>query len=233
LKDDIIISTVLRKVIMQNRSIVIVLLAALVFCASGAAYQPSPSDIAHPKGLPALGKWMIAPSNKPANWLGLKFQGKEMREPINVIIIDSRSKTSEEAMDRLSEYCSEAGFKARKGHSSGYFGYIEGSLYPQIPRKNRLAFSNKPPEFQNDHGRIFGPYKSGGKFYFTAAFSREKLTRHGHEYVSFVKAREEFTSQMSVKTDLKVIDNVFMDNKISSEALTTGDHDGYAIVLRN
>ncbi len=218
---------------MRKRSIVIIFLAALAFYAAGAAYQPASSDLAHPKGLPVIGKWMITPSNKPANWLGLKFHGKEIKEPINVVIIDSRSKTSEEAIGRISKYCAEAGFKPRRGHSSGYSGYIGTSLYPQIPRKNRYAFSDRPPEFKNDHGRIFGPYKSEGKFYFTGAFSREKLDRRGHDYVSFVKAREEFAARITSKTELKMTRKVFLDNMITSETLTTGDHDGSAIVLQN
>jgi len=222
---------------MLKRTIAIIFLAVLAFYASGAAYRPSSSDLARPDELPVIGKWMIAPSNKPANWLGIKFEGKEMREPINIVIVDSISRTPGQAIARIFRYCAKAGYRDRRGHSSGYSGYIGGSLYAQIPRKRGHAFSNRPYEMGNDHGRIFGPYKSGSMFYFTGAFSREVLGRMGrgitHKYGSFRFARNEFADQVTRKTELQISSYVFLDNKISSGALTTGDHDGYAIVLQN
>lgn len=222
---------------MQKRPIIIVFLAVLAFYASGAAYKPSSSDLARPNDLPVIGKWMIAPSGRPANWLGIKFQGKEMREPINIVIVDSISKTPEDSIARIYRYCAKAGYRDRRGHSWGYSGYIGGALYAQLPRTKGHAFSNRPYEVGNDHGRIFGPYMSGGKFYFIASFSREVLGTVGrgitHKYGSFRLARNEFADLVSRKTALKISSYVFLDNKISSGALTTGDHDGYSIVLQN
>lgn len=221
----------------QNRTIHFLLISAFALCLTGAAYNPSSSDLIHPKGLPVIGKWMISSSNAPANWLGIKFQGKEMREPINLVIIDSSSKTSAEAIARISQYCDTAGYKNRKGHSSGYSAYIGRSLYSQIPSEKDHAFSNRPYELDNDHGRIFGPYKVGGKFYFVGSFSREVVGRVGlkmiHKYGSFRQAREDFADQVTRKTELIITQYIFLDNRISSGTLTTGDHDGFAIVLEN
>ncbi len=209
----------------------------MVFCASGAAYQPASSDLTHIKGFPVIGKWMIAPSGRPADWIGIKYKGKEMREPINIVIIDVKSKTAEDSIARISGYCEKAGYKDRKGHSSGYSGYIGGSVCSQLPRENDHAFSNGPYELSNNHGRMFGPYKSGGKFYFIGAFSREVVGRVGmgltHKYGSFMKAQKDFVKQAARKTELKVVTEIFLDNAFSGGMLTTGDHDGYAVVLGN
>ena len=180
---------------------------------------------------------MISPSGKPADWIGIKYKGKEMREPINIVIIDRKSKTAEEAVARISDYCDKAGYKDRKGHSSGYSGYIGGSLCSQVPREADHAFSNRPYELNNNHGRIFGPYKSGGKFYFIGSFSREVIGRVGfkltHKYGSFMKAQKDFVKQAARKTELKIVREIFLDNALSGGTLTTGDHDGYAVVLGN
>ena len=58
--------------------------------------------------MPVMGKWMMNSAGAPANWLGQKYKDKEMREPINLIIIDEVSSSSDEAITRLESACTSA-----------------------------------------------------------------------------------------------------------------------------
>ena len=183
----------------------------------------------------AIGKWMIAPDKLPARWLDTKYFGKSLREPINIIIIDERTSDPNEARKNLYLACQSAGFEARKGHSGGYSAFIAGKWYPQLPSEKDQAFSSAPYEFNNNHGRIFGPHISSGKSIFTAAFSREEidpLEKVKHVFNSFNRARDHFALEMDRQTCFKIkkfinLENVF----IADPNITTGDHDGIAVLL--
>jgi hypothetical protein len=157
-------------------------------------YVPSRNDISKIKGLPTIGKWMISPEDKPANWIGELYKGKTMKEPINVIIVDNKATSIIDAKGRLSKYMKAAGFKDRGGHSSGYKGYIAGRVFEQLPAEKDHAYSDGWYIFDNDHARLFGPYKDGKRYIFVGAFSREVVGFYGktltHKYGSFNKARE-------------------------------------------
>ena len=47
--------------------------------------------------LPSIGKWMEIQHGGFAHWLGLRYANKELREPINIVIIDSYSASRAEA----------------------------------------------------------------------------------------------------------------------------------------
>jgi len=54
---------------------------------------PDPStDVAQESvrapGLPDLGKWMLDHTGSAAHWFGEIYNGKKLREPINVVILD-------------------------------------------------------------------------------------------------------------------------------------------------
>ncbi len=183
----------------------------------------------------ALGKWMIAPDKLPARWLDVKYFGKSLREPINIIMVDERTSDLEEAKKNLYAACKSANFEARKGHSGGYSAYIAGRSYPQLPNEKDHAFSSAPYEFNNNHGRVFGPHALSGKTIFTAAFSREEidpLDKVKHGFNSFNRARDHFALEMDRQTCFKIkrfinLENVF----IADPKITTGDHDGMAVLL--
>ncbi len=180
-------------------------------------------------GLPVIGKWMFDSTEMPSSWLGKKLDGKSIMEPINIIIVDSVSKSDDEAKQNLISAFDKAGYKDRWGHSSGYKGLIGGSYYSQLPEKYFHAFSNHPLEFDNNHGRIFGPHSSNGVYYFTGALSRE--SGYFHNYISFTQARDEFAEAIDSKTLYKLIRKESLNNSIVSDSLTTGDHDGNAILI--
>jgi len=189
-------------------------------------------------GLPRIGKWMIAPDMKPACWLNQLYEGKGLREPINVIIVDRLSTSEAEAEAALLSACKAAGYPDRYGHSTGYKGEMDGRLFSQFPQRNERAFSNRWFILNNNHGRIFGPYFKGGRYYFIAAFSREIVDwlkiKEIHQFGSFSQARDDFSWNMDRKTSYKVKGFLDLDNAIVGDPkVGTGDHDGLAVILGN
>jgi hypothetical protein len=180
-------------------------------------------------GFPSIGKWMFDSTGTPSTWLGKKLEGKIIREAINIIIVDSVSKSVNEAKQNLIFAFDKAGYKNRWGHSSGYKGLIDSNYFSQLPEKYFHAFSTHPFEFDNNHGRIFGPYFKNGVYYFTGALSREKGI--SHDYISFTQARDNLAASLDSKTAYKLVRKINLNNTINSDSLTTGDHDGYGILI--
>ena len=193
-------------------------------------------DVATTEGLPAIGRWMLTAQSVPSDWLGEIYEGRNLREPINVIIVDQRASSADDAKARLLAAAARAGYPIRFGHSTGYQGFIGGQLYAQLPQGRDDAFSNDIFEVSNNHGRIFGPHQFGQGYLFAGAFSREEidpLRDPPHSYGSFNRARDDFTQRLDRSTDFKVSRFVDLGNAlIGDPKLTTGDHDGIAVVVR-
>jgi hypothetical protein len=193
-------------------------------------------NIAAPPGLPEIGKWMLTHRGTAADWLGQIYDGKNLREPINVIIVDEAATGVEDAKARLLVAAAQAGYPIRFGHSTGYQGYIGGRPYAQLPQGRDDAFSNDIFEVNNNHGRIFGPHLAGQAYVFTGAFSREEVDPFrspGHRYASFNRARDDFTQNLHHRTQYKVSGFVNLDSALVADPkVTTGDHDGIAVLLR-
>jgi hypothetical protein len=196
---------------------------------------PSPVDVARPEGLPEIGKWMIGPDGSIASWLGWKYRGKGLLEPINVIIFDGIAKTGDEAYARLEAAAAAVEFEMRIGHSTGYDGIIGGISFEQLPQGKGKAISDGPFELANNHGRIFGPFPWKAGWLFTAAFSRERVdvvTKVKHHFDSFNRARDAFAWALDGGGSYKVELFVPLNNAIIGSADTcTGDHDGLAVYL--
>ena len=188
-----------------------------------------------PEGL-QIGRWLLTGREVPANWLGQKFQGKMMREPINVILVDEVAATPDAAVQYLLESCEAIGYLSRPGHSSDYRGQIGNVIYPQLPQEENHAFSNAMYIFPNNHGRIFGPHFFFFRYYFAGALSRESINLFSevrHVYASFEKAKQDFAVRMKAGGRYSVVGAVAMENVfLPSESMTTGDHDGTAVLLR-
>jgi len=226
------------------RSACVVLVLAFVLSA-GAVFgaslveqkgpQGAPEEKSIIPGLPAIGSWMLTRDGLIADWLGAAHQGKRLLEPINVVIIDPYAASAQDAEARLLAACKKAGFPEREGHSSGYQGLIESEVFSQVPLKSEDCFSDAPFELSNDHGRIFGTFEREGSYYFTGAFSRERVDlviKVKHQFVSFNRARDVFAQRMSERSDYRIesflsLGNVFIDDPNR----TTGDHDGIAVLL--
>ncbi len=188
-----------------------------------------------PEGL-QIGRWHLTGREVPANWLGQKFQGKMMREPINVILVDEVAATPDAAVQYLLESCEAIGYLSRPGHSSDYRGQIGNVIYSQLPRQQNHAFSNAMYILPNNHGRIFGPHFFAGYYYFSGALSREAINLFaevGHVYASFEMAKQDFAARMQASGRYFVVGAIAMENVfLPSESMTTGDHDGTAVLLR-
>ncbi|WP_139198684.1 hypothetical protein [Devosia sp. YR412] len=196
----------------------------------------APPNVVTPEGLPTLGKWMLTSAGVPSDWLGEVYRGKNLREPINVIIVDDAATSAADAITRLIAASTSAGYPVRQGHSTGYQAAMDGGLHAQLPTGNDVAFSNGIYELDNNHGRIFGPVALGTSFVFIGAFSREDvdpLADPGHQYGSFNQARDDFTQKLDAATDFKVSQFVDMENAILDDPkLTTVEHDGMAVLVR-
>lgn len=195
-----------------------------------------PSDVAAPEGLPAIGKWMIDRDGTIAHWLGEVWDGKRLREPVNVILVDPVATSVDEARRRLLAAAITAGYPIRFGHSVGYRALIGGDLYHQLPGGRDDAFSNGIFELTNNHGRMFGPHQAGDVYITTGAFSREAVRPFRwpeHGYASFKQARDDFAHRLDGATGFKLTGVAVLDNAlIDDPGVSTGDHDGRAVVLR-
>jgi hypothetical protein len=179
---------------------------------------------------------MLTAQGVASDWLGEVYNGKNLREPINVIIVDEGAFSPDDAKSRLLAASARAGYPIRFGHSTGYQGQIGGQLYPQLPKGWDDALSNDVFEVNNNHGRIFGPHKMDQAYVFTGAFSREEVDPFrdpGHRYASFNRARDDFTQRLDLDTSYKVTGFVNLGNALVGDPkLTTGDHDGMAVLVR-
>jgi hypothetical protein len=200
-----------------------------------AASEPSPADVARPAGLPEIGEWLISADGRIASWLDWKYFGKELREPINVIILDAFAKSEEEAYAKLEAAAAAQEFEMRTGHSTGYDAIIGGRSFEQIPQGKGKAISDGPFELSNNHGRIFGPLPWKDGWVFTAAFSRESVdvvTKVKHHFSSFNRARDAFVWALDREGTYKVQAFVPLGNAIIGRPdIGTGDHDGLAVYL--
>ena len=191
--------------------------------------------VTHPQGLPQIGKWMLNAQGEPAHWLGELHRGKNLRETINIIVVDTLAPSAVEARKRLVQDLAAAGYLIREGHSTGYRGYIDGVVYEQTPEGKEQAFSNEPFETRNNHGRMFGPHPYRGGWLFIGAFSRERmdlLDKVKHRYVSFNQARDDLSQRLDSKTHYRIrafldLENALIDNP----TCTSGDHDRIAVLL--
>lgn len=198
---------------------------------------PRPTDVAH-TDYADVGVWMLQSNGQISNWGGKPYEGRTLLEPVNVIVIDPDSKNSVQSTIKLNAAMARAGFPAQPVHSTGFQGTIDGETYGQQPGGIVLAFSDNFFLLPNDHGRMFGPaLAAGGEGYvWTGAFSTETLDlgqgQLGHEYVSSTIARDELVRRLVLSGGATVVDVVPIGNAVDTATETTGDHDGYAVVLR-
>jgi hypothetical protein len=198
--------------------------------------RPTPTDTTT-TAYGATGKWLLARSGGLADWPNQQYPFKTLYQPINVIIVDPTSTTAEESAQKLNAALAAAGFPAQPVHSTGYRGLIDGVVYGQQPTGPEQAFSNANWLLTNDHGRVFGPApaSSGAGYVWTASFSRERpglfYVVPTHVYVLFNRARDGVRTALvrSGAIDLGLVD---MDNELTGRTITTGDHDGYAVVIK-
>jgi hypothetical protein len=204
---------------------------------STAAGVPSPGDVVQtPYG--EIGKWLLQSNGQISDFGGAPLGGKKLLEPINVIILDPTATTAAAATANLNADLSLAGFPAQLVHTTGFQGTIDGQTYGQQPTGILEAFSDNSFLLPDDHARAFGPApaEDGTGYVFTVAASRETLGLDGllptHTYVSFDYARDELANQLVSSGVGTVVGIVPLDNAYNSATETTGDNDGYAVVIQ-
>ncbi|BDX32285.1 hypothetical protein TUM20985_28320 [Mycobacterium antarcticum] len=197
---------------------------------------PSPGDVTHtPYG--DVGTWLLEPNGQISDYGGVPHEGKTVLEPINVIIIDPTATSAAQSTARLNAAMARAGFPAQPIHSVGFSGLIDGTTYGQQPAGFLQAFSDGFFLFPNDHGRVIGPAPAAADtgYVWTGAFSTEALNPANpftHQYVSYENARAELARRLVASGGATVLGIVPLGNAVNDGTFTTGDHDGYAIVLQ-
>ena len=201
-----------------------------------AAALPDPDDQAA-TGYGDIGKWMLERNGDIADYGGLPYDGKTVLEPVNVIFVDQTSRSALEATWRLSAAMRRAGFPPRFFHSTGFRGLIDDVRYRQRPGGLLLGYSDDFFLLPNNHGRIFGPdpVETSAGYVWSGAFSTEEFTfyqglpRHG--YVSSNEARDALAADFVASGRGSLGGMVSLDNIYDTDDFTTGDHDGYAVVI--
>ncbi|WP_232374803.1 hypothetical protein [Mycolicibacterium mengxianglii] len=210
---------------------------ALPVSTTGAGVPSAGDEVQTPYG--SIGKWMLQPSGQISQFGGQRVDGKQLLEPINVIIVDQTSSSPEEAIAKLNASMGQAGFPAQAIHSTGLQGYINGDTYGQQPAGFLQAYSNNFFLLPDDHARAFGPAVAvdGVGYVWTVSASREQIGLIGilptHVYLSYNAARDELTNQL-VLSGATLVGAVPLNNSIdgASATQTVGDHDGYALVVQ-
>lgn len=197
---------------------------------------PSPDDdVATQYG--DIGKWMLKVNNQIANWGGKRYAGKTLLESVNVIIVDPKSTSRTQAARGLNNAMLRSRFPAQPLHSFGFRGRIDDVTYGQKPKTPLLSYSNNFFLFRNDHGRFFGPdpMETDAGFVWSGAFSTEKVgftgLLPGHVYVSSNEARDALARQLVASGQATYGGLVPLENAYNTDTVTTGDHDGFAVVL--
>ena len=201
-----------------------------------AASLPDPDDQAATE-YGDIGKWMLERNGDIADYGGLPYDGKTVLEPVNVIFVDQTSRSALEATWRLSAAMRRAGFPPRFFHSTGFRGLIDDVRYRQRPGGLLLGYSDDFFLLPNNHGRIFGPdpVETSSGYVWSGAFSTEEFTfyqglpRHG--YVSSNEARDALAADFVASGRGSLGGMVSLDNIYDTDDFTTGDHDGYAVVI--
>ena len=203
---------------------------------STGAGVPSPGDVVDtPYG--DIGTWLLEPDGQISDFGGQRLGGKRLLEPINVIIVDPTSTTAKEATATLNADLSRAGFPAQPIHTPGFHGTIDGETYSQQPTGFLDAFSDNFFLLPDDHARAFGPdpVQTASGFVWTVAVSREQIGLNGllptHVYISYNEGRDELASRL-IDSGATLVGIVGLSNAYGGATATTGDHDGYAIVLQ-
>lgn len=184
-----------------------------------------------------IGKWMLEWTGNIADYGGLPYEGRTVLEPINVVIVDPTSKSALGAAWKLNAAMRRAGFPPRLFHSTGFRGLIDDRHYGQQPWGLLVGYSDDFFLVDNNHGRIFGPdpVETSSGYVWSGAFSTEEFGFFGglprHAYVSSNMARDALAADLIASGRARLGGTVSLANAYNTDTTTTGDHDGYAVVV--
>ncbi|BBY27670.1 hypothetical protein [Mycolicibacterium sediminis] len=184
-----------------------------------------------------IGKWMLQPNGQISNYGGLPSGGKTVLEPVNVIIVDPTSSSAAQSAAKLNTAMFWSGFPAQPIHSTGFQGRIDDVTYGQEPTGPLLGYSDAFFLLTNNHGRIFGPdpVETSTGYVWSGAFSTEAFVFYQflprHAYVSSTIARNALAMSLIASGRATYGGMVPLENAYTTADTTTGDHDGYAVVV--
>lgn len=180
---------------------------------------------------------MLQPNGQISNYGGLPSGGKTVLEPVNVIIVDPTSSSAAQSAAKLNTAMFWSGFPAQPIHSTGFQGRIDDVTYGQEPTGPLLGYSDAFFLLTNNHGRIFGPdpVETSTGYVWSGAFSTEAFVFYQflprHAYVSSTIARNALAMSLIASGRATYGGMVPLENAYTTADTTTGDHDGYAVVV--
>jgi hypothetical protein len=204
---------------------------------STGAGNPTPADEV-PTAYGDIGKWMLQSDGQISDFGGQRYGGRTLLEPVNVMIVDPTSTTAAEAADKLNAAMLRSDFPGQPFHSTGFSGTIDDVTYGQQPVGFLQSYSDNFFLLPNHHGRFFGPdpVQTSTGYVWSGAFSTETLGvvngLPAHTYVSSDMARTALAIRLITSGQATLVGMVALNNAYDTETITTGDHDGYAVVLQ-
>lgn len=192
-------------------------------------FADQPGDVF--KGLEQVGDpgvWVLRDRTR-ADVDGLKVEGRALREPINVVLIDLFAKTPQDALLRATAALDAAGLKPSDRYPHGYQAYLNGTFQPQVPAGQ--AFAKGVGSAREERLRLFGPWKTGDGYVFLAGIAAQNVTGQGRTFSDFMVTREATADALNNRTPFRKKGYVDLLSKVDTARETTADHDGCAVVL--
>ena len=174
------------------------------------------------------GLWVLRGRTR-ADVDGLKVEGRSLREPVNVVLIDLFAKTPQDALLRATAALDAVGLKPSDRYTHGYQAYLSGTFQPEVPAGQ--VFARGIGSAREERLRLFGPWKSGDGYVFLAGIAAQNVTGQGRTFSDFMVTREATADALSSRTAFKKKGYVDLLSKVDTARETTADHDGCAVVL--
>lgn len=174
------------------------------------------------------GLWVLRGRTR-ADVDGLRVQGRALREPVNVVLIDLFAKTPQDALLRATAALDAVGLKPSDRYTHGYQAYLNGTFQPEVPAGQ--AFARGVGSAREERLRLFGPWKSGDGYVFLAGIAAQNVTRQGRTFSDFMVTREATADALNSRTVFKKKGYVDLLSKVDTPRETTADHDGCAVIL--
>ncbi|WP_339095218.1 hypothetical protein WDJ50_11495 [Deinococcus sp. VB142] len=176
-----------------------------------------------------MGVWVLRQDRTRADVDGLKVQGRSLREPVNVVMVDLFAKSPQEALLRVTSALDRVGLNPADGYTHGYQAYLNGDFAPEVPAGQ--TFARGLGTAREERLRLFGPWKYGEGYVFLAGIAAQNVTGQGRSFSDFMVTREDLAEQLNTRTPFRKKGYVDLLSKVDTPRETTADHDGCAVVF--
>lgn len=177
-----------------------------------------------------LGLWMMGPARE-YTYAASQHLGRQVRQPVNVIMSDFAARTPEQAAERVAQALGKVGYAPVKNVASGYQVYAGGVWQAQAPAGQ--AFMKTNPWGGAEVLRLFGPVKvEDGYTYVGNVTAHSRFGQaDGPRFTNFMLARESLGQLLDAQTTFRKKGYIDLRSRLDTPTETTADHDGCAIII--